>query len=256
MLNPERTVFEEGLDTPQQITEVFVRTVLGSFLFRGDDIFKKVSVLSGGEKSRLALVKLLLDPPNVLLMDEPTTHLDMASIDALIGALNQFQGTLIFISHDVHFIRSISNHVVRVDGGHLSHYPGGYDYYLQKTAISAQAGLTAGNAPAAVQPKDSLEDRPSVRTKEQKRLEAEERQARFRERKAQEHAVHQLEKEILGLETRQKELTAELEKPETYDKPGLPSKLNRELGDISTDLAVLNTKWEEATSKLLEMNSK
>ena len=85
MLDPDRTVLEEGMDTPQRVTEEFVRTVLGCFLFRGDDVFKKVSVLSGGEKSRLALVKLLLDPPNLLLMDEPTTHLDMASIEALHG---------------------------------------------------------------------------------------------------------------------------------------------------------------------------
>ena len=125
MLDPSRTVFEEASDTPQRVTEQFIRTLLGCFLFQGDDVFKKVGVLSGGEKSRLALVKLLLDPPNLLLMDEPTTHLDMASIDALAYALDQFQGTLIFISHDVYFIRTLANHVVHVNGGRLTPYPGG-----------------------------------------------------------------------------------------------------------------------------------
>ena len=108
MLQPQRTVFEEALDTPQRITEQEIRTVLGCFLFSGDSVFKKISVLSGGEKSRLALVKLLLDPPNLLLMDEPTTHLDIGSIDALIGALKVFAGTVVFISHDVYFIRALA----------------------------------------------------------------------------------------------------------------------------------------------------
>ena len=143
MLNPNHTVLQEALETPQRITEQFVRTVLGSFLFRGDDVFKPVSVLSGGEKSRLALVKLLLDPPNLLLMDEPTTHLDLASVDALIEALQPFEGTLIFISHDVHFIRVLANHVVRVENGRLRHFTGGYQYYLDKTAQSARAALTS-----------------------------------------------------------------------------------------------------------------
>src|SRR5262245_21875336 len=144
MLRSERAVLEEALDTPQRVTEQFVRTLLGCFLFRGDDVFKQVSVLSGGEKSRLALVKILLDPPNPLLMDEPTTHLDMSSIDALAYALDQFEGTLIFISHDVYFIRALANHVVHVNAGHLTHYPGGYQYYLDKTkAESARAALTA-----------------------------------------------------------------------------------------------------------------
>ena len=143
MLNPAHTVYQEALDTPQRITEQAVRTVLGSFLFRGDDIYKPVSVLSGGEKSRLALVKLLLDPPNLLLMDEPTTHLDLASVDALIEALKQFKGTLVFISHDVHFIRKLSTHVVRVEAGQLRHFTGGYQYYLDKTSQSAREALTS-----------------------------------------------------------------------------------------------------------------
>ena len=144
MLHPERTVLEEAFDTPQRLTEQFVRTLLGCFLFSGDDVFKKVEVLSGGEKSRLALVKLLLDPPNLLLMDEPTTHLDLSSVDALAYALDQFEGTLIFISHDVYFIRALANHVVHVNAGRLTHYPGGYQYYLDKTkAQSERAGLTS-----------------------------------------------------------------------------------------------------------------
>jgi ATP-binding cassette subfamily F protein 3 len=246
MLNPDRTVLEEGLDTPQRVREEFVRTVLGCFLFRGDDVFKKVSVLSGGEKSRLALVKLLLDPPNLLLMDEPTTHLDMPSIDALIGALGQFKGTVIFISHDVYFIRRLSTHVVRVDSGRLSHFPGGYQYYLDKTASTAQAGLTAGHATSPV----AAPVLRAPKQKDQKRREAEERQVRSRERKAKEATVAKLEKEIMHLEARQKELATELELPATYEKPGHAMVLNRELMEIASKLQTYSKQWEEAAEKV------
>jgi ATP-binding cassette subfamily F protein 3 len=266
MLNPTRTVLDEALDTPQRITEQFVRTLLGCFLFRGDDVFKKVSVLSGGEKSRLALVKLLLDPPNLLLMDEPTTHLDMSSIDALAFALDQFQGTLIFISHDVYFIRALANHVVHVNCGHLTHYPGGYQYYLDKThANSARAALTSAIAGGASSRNTQHATRGSARSpitnhrspigattsrKDQKRLEAEQRQARSRDRKVQQQRVHKLEKEIQGLESRQTELVAELEKAETYETAGRAQQLNRELVDIQHRLAELNPEWELEATKL------
>ena len=151
VLNASHTVLDSARDMPNPVSEQTARTVLGSFLFRGDDVFKTVAVLSGGEKSRLALVRLLLDPPNLLLMDEPTTHLDVGSIDALIGALKQYHGTLIFISHDVHFIRAIATSVLHVTasaagtGGRLTFYPGDYDYYLDKSkATSARTALTAG----------------------------------------------------------------------------------------------------------------
>jgi ATP-binding cassette subfamily F protein 3 len=256
MLDATRTVFEEAADTPQRVTEQFIRTLLGCFLFQGDDVFKKVSVLSGGEKSRLALVKLLLDPPNLLLMDEPTTHLDMASIDALAYALDQFQGTLIFISHDVYFIRALANHVVHVNAGRLTHYPGGYQYYLDKTkAQSARAALTSGgtNGSSAPQKTAPAANRPSVDRKEQKRMEAEERQARSNRRKTQKELVDRLEREIQELETQLKALTEELENQATYEKPGRAVEVNRELMHAQERLAELNPKWEAAAGKLAEM---
>jgi ATP-binding cassette subfamily F protein 3 len=246
MLHPERTVLEEALDTPERMTEESIRTLLGAFLFRGDDVFKSVSVLSGGEKSRLALVKLLLQPPNLLLMDEPTTHLDMPSIDALITALRQYTGTLIFISHDVYFIHQISNHVVRVDAGRLTHYPGGYQYYLDKTAA---ASPQSGASPA----REAGPAEPAAKTarKEQKRLEAEQRQARSGERKAQRERLAKLEAEILKLETRQKELAADLENPAIYQQPGRARDINLEWSANSARLEQLAPQWEQAAEQAL-----
>ena len=257
MLNPARTVLEEALDTPQRVTEQSVRTLLGCFLFRGDDVFKPVSVLSGGEKSRLALVKLLLDPPNLLLMDEPTTHLDMSSIDALAYALDQFEGTLIFISHDVYFIRALANHVIHVNAGRLTPYPGGYQYYLDKTkAVSARAALTAGQTPFTRGTDHDRNNRPgaAVDRKEQKRLEAGQRQARSRERKAQQQKVHEIEKEIQQLEARQTEIVADLEKPETYEKAGSAMDLNRQLISIQHRLAELTPRWELEATRLADLD--
>ncbi|MBE7500116.1 MAG: ABC-F family ATP-binding cassette domain-containing protein [Verrucomicrobiales bacterium] len=258
MLRPERTVLEEAMHTPQRVTETFVRTVLGSFLFRGDDVFKRVSVLSGGEKSRLALVKLLLDPPNFLLMDEPTTHLDMASIDALIEALEPYTGTLVFISHDVHFIRAIANQVIHVRAGRLTPYAGGYDYYLEKTAQAARAGLTGdgpgGAAPAnharVVTPSPGADG--TVSRKEQRRLAAEARQAQSRLKREVQQQVKALEDEIAALEVREKELVAELESPATYAERGRAVEINRELAELHERLPGLHTAWEEAATRLLE----
>ena len=249
MLDPKRTVLEEGLDTPQRITEQFVRTVLGSFLFRGDDVFKSVSVLSGGEKSRLALVKLLLDPPNLLLMDEPTTHLDLASVDALIEALRPFEGTLIFISHDVHFIRALSNHVVRVEAGRLRHFTGGYQYYLDKTSQTARAALTSSSQTTPTSGGHKTVALAGDR-KDQKRIEAEQRQARSRKRQEVQKRISALETEIAELEAQEKELTAELEKPETYAAGGRAMQINRELLEIHERLPVATAEWEAASSGL------
>ena len=239
MLRADRTVLEEALDTPQKVSTESVRTVLGSFLFRGDDVFKPVGVLSGGEKSRLALVKLLLDPPNLLLMDEPTTHLDMTSIDALISALEQFSGTLIFISHDVYFIRKLAKHVLHVDSGVLTAYHGDYQYYLDKSAMLAPVAATPPPAPAV---------KPTIR--EQKRRSSEDRQALGRERREAQQLVTKLEAEIAKLEKSQLELTAELELPTTYEKPGHAVEVNRQLTGIAEALARTVPEWEAAAARL------
>jgi len=248
-LNMKHQVLESVLDSPNPVNEQTARTVLGSFLFRGDDVFKTVGVLSGGEKSRLALVKLLLDPPNLLLMDEPTTHLDIGSIDALIAALHQYEGTLIFISHDVHFIRAMASTVLHISAGQLTPYAGDYQYYLEKSkATSARAALTAGEQLTNAQPAApdsspvpaSPEKIPTPRkTKEQKRAEAEARQAKSRLKKEHESKVAELEKRILALETRLAEITAELEKPETYQANGAAITLTRESATVSATLEQL-----------------
>jgi ATP-binding cassette subfamily F protein 3 len=144
-LNPERTVLEEVSASAPLMREEDARAVLGSFMFRKDDIHKPTKVLSGGEKTRLNLIKFLVDPPNLLLMDEPTTHLDIHTVESLTLALERYEGTLVFISHDVHFIRKLATKVLHVNAGQVVPYVGGYDYFLEKTgaAEDARAALTA-----------------------------------------------------------------------------------------------------------------
>ncbi len=276
VLNASHTVLDSARDMPNPVSEQTARTVLGSFLFRGDDVFKTVAVLSGGEKSRLALVRLLLDPPNLLLMDEPTTHLDVGSIDALIGALKQYHGTLIFISHDVHFIRAIATSVLHVTapgrpgsappatdanctGSKLTFYPGDYDYYLDKSkAASARTALTAGRdapevngsaAASKLQPEIGKQTGSGSRKqKAQKRLEAEARNAIAKARREKEKRVHELEMKIAALEGQQKELAAALEDPATYQQGGSATAINRDLSALTHDLARLTAEWESVTA--------
>jgi ATP-binding cassette subfamily F protein 3 len=277
VLSPHDTVLASARDMINPVSEQTARTVLGSFLFRGDDVFKTVRVLSGGEKSRLALVKLLLDPPNLLLMDEPTTHLDIGSIDALIAALKQYHGTLIFISHDVHFIRAIASSVLHVSASpagsdrlpepefrgrgkkagetsRLTFYPGDYQYYIDKSkAASARTGLTAGHQVLTVSvPKAEVEKRSGVGLREQKaqkRREAEARNTIAKAKREKETRIHGLEMKIAALEGQQKELVAALEDPDAYEPGGNAIAINRELSAVTKDLSRLTTEWESATNQ-------
>jgi len=246
MLNPKQTVLETARDMPNPVSEQVARTVLGSFLFRGDDVFKVTAVLSGGEKTRLALVRLLLDPPNLLLMDEPTTHLDVGSIDALVGALAQYEGTLIFISHDVYFIRAVAKTVLHINAGTLTPYAGDYDYYLDKSqATSARAALTSGDKGPRVDLPIERNGAGLRETRQQRRADAEQRKAEAKLKRDREKQAHELEMQILKLEGRQKELTAELEKPGTYERGGSATQLNKELQAITADMERLNAEWTQ-----------
>jgi ATP-binding cassette subfamily F protein 3 len=251
-LDVGRTVLEEAMDDASGVSEQSVRTVLGSFLFRGEDVFKKVGVLSGGEKSRLALVKLLLQPPNLLLLDEPTTHLDIASINALVSALQPYEGTLVFVSHDVHFIRSLATTVLHINAGRLTPYAGDYDYYLEKSgAASDRGGLVAAlsnhrpaEKPVATGPKPKLGLK---EIKQQRRAEAEARKAAAAALRLSQSRHNELEQRIMTLETRQRELATILETAPN-DASSFP--LHRELADLTEELEQANEEWNNLSATM------
>ncbi len=250
-LDADATVFENVMSlrtNENQLTEQQARAILGAFLFRKDDVHKPISVLSGGEKSRLALARILVKPPNLLLMDEPTTHLDIQSIDALVHALKNYEGTLIFISHDVHFIRALAQNVLHVHSGRLTPYFGDYDYFLEKSkATDARAALTAGFTDG--RPKQAAAPAkaaaPAAAPVAKKPTPNEIR--KFREE------VGALEKKVSELEAKQAEITTALEDPASYADKGKFHHLNRELSAVVDQLTAATTAWETAATKLAEM---
>jgi ATP-binding cassette subfamily F protein 3 len=255
-LNADASVFENVMElrtNENQLTEQQARAILGAFLFRKDDVHKKVSILSGGEKSRLALARILVKPPNLLLMDEPTTHLDIQSIDSLIGALKAYEGTLIFISHDVHFIKALAENVLHVHSGRLTPYAGNYDYYLEKSkSTDARAALTAGFTdarPPQTKPANLKSQISNSRSEPEVKKPSPNEIRKFREE------VGQLEKKVVDLETKQSEITAALEAPETYADKGKFHHLNRELSTIVDQITAATTAWEKAAEKLAELES-
>ena len=257
VLNLERSVVDEAtVDTDPMVHQQDARTLLGAFLFRGDDVFKKVKVLSGGEKSRLALVKLLLSPPNFLLLDEPTTHLDMASIDAVIQALKDYTGTLIFVSHDLHFIRALGKRTIRIEAGRITNFAGDYDYYLWKSgSSSAQTGLIEGLRDARPeQAGESESGGKALSAKEKRRQRSLEREKKKAQRGKLEDRVRKLEKEIMQLEEEQASCNTELANPDSYNDPEKGKELNERAGRLARKLQQRNYEWEIETEKLLELD--
>lgn len=244
MLARHRTVLEESLESASAVTESYARDVLGCFLFRGDDVFKPVKVLSGGEKSRLALVKLLLNPPNLLLMDEPTTHLDIDSVEALIFALRQFKGALVFVSHDAYFLRSLAQTVIHVEDGELTQYPGEYDYYLEKQSerrqlrlASSEANDSTPNAKASV-----------LSSKTRRRLQAQARQKRSQLLQNCRKKVETHERRIIEIEARLTGLGEILSNKATYRDAKAAKALKREEKEKREELKQATAEWEQAVA--------
>lgn len=230
-MNPQWTVFETIKSVAANAQEREVRTLLGGFGFSGESVEKKVAVLSGGEKIRLAFARLLIRPPNFLLLDEPTTHLDIAAREALEDALKEFEGTLCFVSHDIAFVRRVADAVIAMDPPGIIRYAGGYDYYCERKA--------AAGASPQVQPTGEK----AGERKQQRRARAEWVQAYARKRRPLEQAMAAAEKQIGDLEAEQAELLDQL----STSAPALNfAQINQRLSAIQQELAQATATWEQS----------
>jgi ATP-binding cassette subfamily F protein 3 len=218
LLRPENTVFEELLSVATDESQTELRTLLGAFLFTGDEIEKKVSVLSGGEKSRLILAKMLLKPANFLLLDEPTSHLDIPSRNVLETALKQFQGTICLITHDRHLINEIANKVIEIDNGVPHLYPGNYDYYLyKKQQIQSEEAQEKEVRKSEIQKKQEPQrKKSSYRTKEERRKKAQEVDQFKRQLSSLEKKFQEVEKSLQEATQKLDDLNQRLSDPKLY----------------------------------------
>ncbi len=247
-LNLDATVSDEVLSTAEDSQRPRVRDVLGMFQFRGDDIYKKVGVLSGGEKARVSLTKILLSPVNFLIMDEPTNHLDMMSKDALEHALMHYDGTLILISHDRYFLDKIVSRVVEIKNHHFTEYTGNYSEYLQRRETELNVA-----APSRKK-SEKAQTTPGVKkTKEQKRLEAEARQTISKRRNRLEKEIKTLEQQIEQGESRKEEVEFEMALPKTYENGERVVALQKEYSSLKKELEECYHHWEAQQLQLEEL---
>jgi len=242
-LNLENTIIDEVTENAAPSLRPHVRDILGVFRLSGDDVNKKIAVLSGGEKARVSLAKILLSPCNFLIMDEPTNHLDLASREALEQALRDYDGTLLVISHDRYFLDRLVHRVSALHDGSLKEYLGNYSSYLERRRRERQALKTeennqkekAGNGGGGS----------ARKSKEQRRQEAEARQAVSKQRRGLESDIARLEQKIETLHAEKSGIENELANPDTYNDPQKAAELNKRLTALEEKLGKLESSWEE-----------
>ncbi len=243
VLNPDNTVFDEACRAAAgRLTQTEIRTVLAAFLFVGDDVEKKVTVLSGGEKSRLILAKLLMNPPNLLLLDEPTTHLDLDAVEALIKALTDYEGTLVFISHDIHFVRSVANAVYEVAGGAVSKFPGNFDYYWQ---------MRKSGSPAALPPDVSVEVTLAEKPRSQLFLDREAKKKRKTHNARTAKRITELRQEREKLELERNVKARILSNPRSYHNTEMVVEYAKLLKEMEKRLAAIDKELEKLKESFL-----
>lgn len=232
VLNMDKTIFEEISDDYPYLTNTEIRNVLAAFLFTGDDVFKPIHTLSGGERGRVSLAKLMLSEANFLILDEPTNHLDIVSKEILEQALNRYTGTVLYVSHDRYFINQTATRILDLTNQAMVNYIGNYDYYLEK-----KDELTQIYAPETVVAAEESSSTSKLDWKQQK-----EEQARQRKR---ENELKKTEQDIEKLENRDKEIDEEMAQPEIAVNVAECIRLSKEKAEIAEKLEVLYEKWEE-----------
>ncbi|MEI6207859.1 MAG: ABC-F family ATP-binding cassette domain-containing protein [Desulfuromonadales bacterium] len=242
VLDQERSAYEElYADAPYAMVPR-LRDILGAFLFSGDDIHKKVGVLSGGERNRLALAKMLLRPSNLLLMDEPTNHLDLFSKEVLLDALKGFDGTVVFVSHDRYFVNALATRVVEVEVGNLESFYGDYEYYLEKTGgqasrVKDQEKASDSPLPLAPCPLPPL-------NKEVRMKDREEEKRRKREEQTRQKRMGEIESQIASLEKELAHLEDEMNSPGFFDEPERGQQGGERHAALNVRLEELYADWE------------